>query len=77
MEVDPDSAEEFGEVMRAVRREVMTTVDVGLQWVVLVGPGAVPKTTSGKVQRRLCRTRLLAGELEPCAEWRMLAPTRR
>jgi len=77
MELGPDSADEFGEVMRAVRREVMTTVDVGVQWVVLVGPGAVPKTTSGKVQRRLCRTRLLAGELEPCAEWRVLAPTRR
>ena len=77
MEVDPDCADEFGEVMRAVRREVMATVEVGLQWVMLVGPGAVPKTTSGKVQRRLCRTRLLAGELEPCAEWRMMAPTRR
>jgi acyl-CoA synthetase (AMP-forming)/AMP-acid ligase II len=76
MEVNPDPAEEFGEVTRAVRREVMTTVDIALQWVVLVGPGAVPKTTSGKVQRRLCRTRLLAGELEPCAEWRILAPTR-
>ncbi len=76
MEVAPDSADEFGEVMRAVRREVMTAVDVGLQWVVLVAPGAVPKTTSGKVQRRLCRAQLLAGELEPCAEWRMLAPTR-
>jgi acyl-CoA synthetase (AMP-forming)/AMP-acid ligase II len=76
MEVDPDSADEFGQVTRAVRREVMTMVDVGVQWVVLVGPGAVPKTTSGKVQRRLCRARLLAGELEPCAEWRGLAPTR-
>ena len=77
MEVDPDSADEFPEVMRAVRGEVMTATEVGLQWVVLVGPGAVPKTTSGKVQRRVCRTRLLAGELEPCAEWRMLVPTRR
>jgi acyl-CoA synthetase (AMP-forming)/AMP-acid ligase II len=77
MEVDPDPADGYDDVIRAVRREVMTTADVGLQWVMLVGPGEVPKTTSGKVQRRLCRARLLAGQLEPRAEWRMLAPTRR
>jgi acyl-CoA synthetase (AMP-forming)/AMP-acid ligase II len=77
MEVDPDPADDSDDVIRAVRREVMTTTDVGLQWVVLVGPGEVPKTTSGKVQRRLCRARLVAGQLEPRAEWRMLAPTLR
>jgi len=76
MEVGPDQADDFDEVIRAVRREVMTSTEVGLQWVVLVGPGEVPKTTSGKVQRRLCRARLEAGQLEPRAEWRMLAPTR-
>jgi acyl-CoA synthetase (AMP-forming)/AMP-acid ligase II len=76
MEVDPDLADDLDEVMRAIRREAMTAIDVGVQWVVLVGPGEVPKTTSGKVQRRLCRARLLAGALEPRAEWRMLAPTR-
>ena len=76
MEVDPDPADDLDEVFRAVRREVMTAIDVGLQRVVLVDPGDVPKTTSGKVQRRLCRARLLAGQLKPRAEWRMLAPTR-
>lgn len=76
MEIDPEAAEVFDDVIRAVRREVMTAIDVGLQWVVLVGPGEVPKTTSGKVQRPLCRARLLAGQLQPRAEWRMLARTR-
>lgn len=76
MEIEPDPANAFDDVFRAVRREVMATVDVGLQWVVLVGPGEVPKTTSGKVQRRLCRAKLLAGQISPCAEWRMLAPAR-
>jgi acyl-CoA synthetase (AMP-forming)/AMP-acid ligase II len=76
MEVDPVPPDDFGEVIRAARREAMTTIDVGLQWVVLVGPGEVPKTTSGKVQRSLCRARLLAGQLEPRAESLILAPPR-
>jgi fatty-acyl-CoA synthase len=33
--------------------------------VVLVGPGTLPKTSSGKLQRSLCRTRYLEHELQP------------
>jgi acyl-coenzyme A synthetase/AMP-(fatty) acid ligase len=33
--------------------------------VVLVRPGSIPKTTSGKIQRRLTRTLWLNGELAP------------
>ena len=29
----------------------------------LVGPGSLPKTSSGKLQRSLCRTRYLSAEL--------------
>jgi acyl-CoA synthetase (AMP-forming)/AMP-acid ligase II len=36
-----------------------------------VPPGAVPKTTSGKVQRQLCRRLLADGELELLADWRL------
>jgi hypothetical protein len=32
--------------------------------VVLVRPGTLPKTSSGKLQRSLCRTRYLSAELE-------------
>jgi len=32
--------------------------------VVLVRPGTLPKTSSGKLQRATCRQRYLAGELQ-------------
>ncbi|RKG67197.1 non-ribosomal peptide synthetase, partial [Corallococcus exercitus] len=38
--------------------------------VVLTGPGAVPKTSSGKVQRRACRQLFVSEELEALAAWR-------
>jgi myxalamid-type polyketide synthase MxaE and MxaD len=37
--------------------------------VTLVSPGAVPKTTSGKLQRYLCREALMTGVLDPLASW--------
>jgi fatty-acyl-CoA synthase len=33
--------------------------------VVLLAPGTLPKTSSGKLERWRCRERYLAGELEP------------
>jgi acyl-CoA synthetase (AMP-forming)/AMP-acid ligase II len=41
--------------------------DVGVHAVHLVKVGAIPKTSSGKVQRRACRARFLADALE--AAW--------
>ncbi|HHP7244707.1 MAG TPA: fatty acyl-AMP ligase [Elainellaceae cyanobacterium] len=38
--------------------------------IVLVKPGGIPKTPSGKIQRRACRDKYLNGELEILDEWR-------
>jgi natural product biosynthesis luciferase-like monooxygenase protein len=38
--------------------------------VVLIKSGSLPKTSSGKVQRRACRAAFLNGTLERVAEWR-------
>jgi len=37
--------------------------------VLVVRPGAIPRTTSGKVRRSACRTAFLDGALEPIAAW--------
>jgi len=37
--------------------------------VVLVAPGTLPKTTSGKLQRYLAREAFLTGDLRPLAQW--------
>ena len=76
LEVDPDPDVDRSEVIRVVRRQLSVELGIQLHWVALVAPGAVPKTTSGKVQRRLCRQRLLEGELTPYVEWRLRAPAR-
>jgi fatty-acyl-CoA synthase len=48
----------------AVASQVLQSVGVAADEVVLVAPGSLPKTSSGKLQRSLCRTRYLRAELE-------------
>jgi acyl-CoA synthetase (AMP-forming)/AMP-acid ligase II len=43
--------------------------DVATSAVVLIRPGTLPKTSSGKVRRAECRERFLAGTLDPVASW--------
>jgi amino acid adenylation domain-containing protein len=47
----------------ALRAAVALEHDIHLHEVVLIRRGGLPKTTSGKVQRRACRERWLAGDL--------------
>lgn len=51
-------------VAAAVRRQLALDHQIGAATVVLVPPGTVPKTTSGKVRRHACRTLYAAGEIE-------------
>jgi acyl-CoA synthetase (AMP-forming)/AMP-acid ligase II len=52
------------EMVAAIRRAVAEQHDLQVSDVVLLTPGRIPKTTSGKVQRHVCRDRFLAGTLE-------------
>jgi amino acid adenylation domain-containing protein len=61
------SSPEVAAVIEAVRRAVAERHQLQAYTVALLGAGALPKTSSGKVQRRLCRARLLAGELNVLA----------
>jgi len=54
------------DLIAAARAAIAQTHQLGAD-VVLVRSGSIPKTTSGKLQRRLVRQRYLAGEL---TEWR-------
>jgi amino acid adenylation domain-containing protein len=47
----------------AIREAVAHEHELSVSVVVLIKPGTLPKTSSGKVQRRLCRTKYLAREL--------------
>ena len=56
---------EIGPVRDAVSRSVRQAVGVPLRDLVLVSPGTLPKTSSGNLQRALCRSRYLSEELQP------------
>ncbi len=58
-------------VITSVREAVAREHEVALSAVVLIKPGTLPKTSSGKVQRRLCRTQYLARELTVIVESRV------
>ena len=51
-------------VVRAIREAVVVDHEVQVYAVVLIKPGSIAKTTSGKIQRRACRIAYLAGELK-------------
>ena len=57
------------EVFAAVRRAVAEEHDLQIHGIVLLQPSSVPKTSSGKIQRRPCREAFLKGELDTIAAW--------
>jgi acyl-CoA synthetase (AMP-forming)/AMP-acid ligase II len=57
-------AADVDEIVGAVRAAVVREHELTIQALVLVRPGTIAKTSSGKIQRRLTRQRWLAGALE-------------
>ncbi|HEY0604260.1 MAG TPA: amino acid adenylation domain-containing protein, partial [Herpetosiphonaceae bacterium] len=50
--------------IQAIRAAVAEQHELQVYGVVLIKPGSLPKTSSGKIQRRACQAKFLAGELE-------------
>lgn len=57
-------SEEPEEVKKAIREQVVGIVGFPPRDIVLVQPGTLPKTSSGKLQRTLCRSQYLENELK-------------
>jgi acyl-CoA synthetase (AMP-forming)/AMP-acid ligase II/aryl carrier-like protein len=66
---DPDA------VIGAIRQAVSEHHEVQVYGVVLLKPGSIPKTSSGKIQRRACRAAFLQGELQAAIAQNLLALT--
>ncbi|MBV8135324.1 MAG: AMP-binding protein, partial [Deltaproteobacteria bacterium] len=58
------------EVITTIRLAVAEKHELQPHAVLLLRPGSIPKTSSGKLQRRACKARWLGGSLEAVAEWR-------
>lgn len=54
------------QVAQAIRQSLAAEHGVRLDDVVFIKPRSLPKTSSGKLQRRACRAAYLSGALEPC-----------
>ncbi|MFD9466951.1 amino acid adenylation domain-containing protein [Streptomyces sp. NPDC060027] len=63
-EYRPDPAVDPAQVVEHIRRKVAAEHGLFIDRVVLTAYGQVPKTSSGKLQRSLCRERLAAGTLK-------------
>jgi amino acid adenylation domain-containing protein len=55
------------EVIAAIRGAIFQEYEVQAYAVVLIKAGTIPKTSSGKIQRRACREQFLAGSLSAIA----------
>ncbi|HEX8441990.1 amino acid adenylation domain-containing protein [Archangium sp.] len=58
------------EALARIRQAVAEQHELGVHAVVLLVPGSIPKTSSGKIQRHACRAAFLDGSLEEVGSWR-------
>lgn len=65
--VAESKADDLEPVRKSVLRRVRETIGVPPKDVVLVAAGTLPKTSSGKLQRALCREQYLGRNLQPIA----------
>jgi acyl transferase domain-containing protein/aryl carrier-like protein len=59
-------------VVGAIKRTVAEQHDLQVHAVALLRPATLPKTSSGKLQRRVCRGAFLDGSLDTVAEWQQI-----
>ncbi|OZH55424.1 AMP-binding protein [Hydrocoleum sp. CS-953] len=59
------------EVVGAIRQAVAEEHTVEVYAINLLKTGSIPKTTSGKIQRRLCRSQFLEGSLNLVGNWQL------
>jgi len=57
-------SDDYLEVRRAIRQQVIAVIGFPPRDTILVQPGTLPKTSSGKLQRNLCRSQYLGDELK-------------
>lgn len=62
-------------LIESIREAVAQEHEIHAHAIVLIRPGDIPKTSSGKIQRHACRQAFLDGSFEAIAEWQASVPT--
>lgn len=60
---------DFAQLLMHMRQAIAEEHELQLQEILLVKAGSVPRTSSGKIQRRLCRKQFLEGTLPVISRW--------
>jgi acyl-CoA synthetase (AMP-forming)/AMP-acid ligase II/alkylation response protein AidB-like acyl-CoA dehydrogenase/acyl carrier protein len=58
-------------IINAIRSAVSREFELQVYAICLLKPGSIPKTSSGKVQRRACRMGFVGGSLDVVYEWQL------
>lgn len=70
IEVKPKRGLELRPLIQKIRSTVAEELELGLARIVLIKARTIPKTSSGKIQRRETRTRLERGLLQVVEDWK-------
>jgi acyl carrier protein len=68
-ELDYRRQPDVSEVIESIREALSEEHEVQVHAVVLIKPGTIPKTSSGKIQRQACRLMYLSTTLEVVGQW--------
>ncbi|MFN8546786.1 MAG: amino acid adenylation domain-containing protein [Candidatus Eisenbacteria bacterium] len=74
IEVERHGPKQPEQLLAAIRAAIVEAHEIDPTRLVLVKPGGVPRTSSGKVQRSACRRALEQGALPVLAEWSAPSP---
>ena len=68
-EIQRSRNQDWDSALATVQREIAHEHEIVASRIVLVRPGAIPRTSSGKIQRQKCRQALQEGSLPIVAQW--------
>ena len=68
-EMDFREQPDLDDVIDSIRRAISENHELHPYAIALIKPGSLPKTTSGKIQRRLCRSMFLENSLDALSVW--------
>jgi acyl-CoA synthetase (AMP-forming)/AMP-acid ligase II/acyl carrier protein len=57
------------EWVNRIREVISEEYELQVYGILFLKPASIPKTSSGKIQRQICRSAFLRGDLDPVGEW--------
>ena len=73
-ELEPRQQADPKAIIESIRQSIAAEHEIETQAVVLLKAGGIFKTSSGKIQRRVCRAHFLEGSLAAIEQWHAAAP---